>query len=70
MVFEALFQLWLGLCFLLLLHRLYERFHILIDILFVLAYNLFLIGLALADNGVDAARLTLPACPALQLNEF
>lgn len=70
MVFEALFQFALALCFLFMTHRVHEVFQILIYIILVLAFNMFLIGFFLAYKGVDAARLTLSACPALQLNEF
>ena len=69
-VLEAFLQLELNLCFLLLTRRLHVGNHIFIDILYVLADNILLPCLALANDGVDAAVLALSACPALELNEF
>ena len=67
---ETFLQLQLNLCFLLLPHRVHVGLHIFIDILYILADNILLPGLALANDGVDAALLALSARPALELNKF
>jgi hypothetical protein len=70
MVLEALFQLHLVLGLLRLTHLIHVLFQIVLDILLILTDYVLLHSLAFPDYCVNAALLTLPGCPALELNEF
>ena len=70
MVPEALFQLHLVLGLLRLTHLHHVLFQIVLDILLIITDYLLLHSLAFSDYCVNAALLTLPGCPAFELNEF
>jgi hypothetical protein len=70
MVPEALFQLHPVLGLLRVTHLRHVLFQVVLDIVLILADYVLLHSLAFSDYCVNAALLTLPGCPALELNEF
>ena len=70
MVLEAHFQLEPVLGLLLFTRLIHVLIQVFVDTIHILVDNLFLLSLALPDYCMDAALLTLPGCPALELNEF
>ena len=70
MVLEAHFQLEPVSGLLHYSHLIHVLLQVFVDTIHILADNLFLQSLAFPDYCMDAALLTLPGCPALELNEF